>query len=355
MEALDRLGSSKNRTTVRSLKWGARSLALRSLEPVAPRMAVTLAARWFCTPDRGAVAAPAGWDRGARRFDVRVGGERLAAWSWGSAAESPEASRTVLLTHGWNGRAAQLAPIARAIAAAGWRAVSFDHPAHGESTGTVTDLPEMAAAIEAVAEVTGAQAIVAHSLGAVAAVIALAGGLRVERAVFLAAPVDPGRWIDRFVRQVGMAEPSSPRVHDAVAERVGVAPGEIDPVALARDLGGLEARSRAEAGVGTTPAPPAGRGGTPPGIDLLLLHDKGDREVPVTAGIALAAAWPGAHLVCTSGLGHSRILRDASIGRAVAAFLQTGNLVQAVQPLAPAARWDVRDAHLAAAVDAIEV
>ena len=44
----------------------------------------------------------------------------------------------------------------------------------------------------------------------------------------------------------------------------------------------------------------------------------GDPEVPFQSGAAIAAAWPGARLVETSGLGHNRVLRDPdSIARVV--------------------------------------
>jgi pimeloyl-ACP methyl ester carboxylesterase len=46
---------------------------------------------------------------------------------------------------------------------------------------------------------------------------------------------------------------------------------------------------------------------------LLLVHDRGDKEVPFDRGEAIAAAWPSAELVATEGLGHRRILQDASV------------------------------------------
>jgi len=41
-----------------------------------------------------------------------------------------------------------------------------------------------------------------------------------------------------------------------------------------------------------------------------VLHDRRDAEVPFAHGAALAAAWPGAALRPSDGLGHRRILRD---------------------------------------------
>lgn len=38
----------------------------------------------------------------------------------------------------------------------------------------------------------------------------------------------------------------------------------------------------------------------------LVVHDRGDDDVPVDDGIALAAAWPGARLLITERYGHPR-------------------------------------------------
>jgi len=45
----------------------------------------------------------------------------------------------------------------------------------------------------------------------------------------------------------------------------------------------------------------------------LVIHDRTDRSVSVTDGAAVAAAWPGARLIVTTGLGHNRILRSPEV------------------------------------------
>jgi len=53
----------------------------------------------------------------------------------------------------------------------------------------------------------------------------------------------------------------------------------------------------------------------------LVIHDTHDGEVPFGEGAALAAAWPGATLLATHRLGHTRILREATVVEAVVAFI----------------------------------
>ena len=52
-------------------------------------------------------------------------------------------------------------------------------------------------------------------------------------------------------------------------------------------------------------------------MPALVVHDRGDREVPFEHGETLARSWPGARLMVTEGLGHRRILRDPEVVRAV--------------------------------------
>jgi pimeloyl-ACP methyl ester carboxylesterase len=75
----------------------------------------------------------------------------------------------------------------------------FDMPAHGRSTGRTTTLVEMTDAVTAVARATGTpDAIVGHSLGAAAAILALRDGLPARSAALLAPVADP--WL--FVRRL---------------------------------------------------------------------------------------------------------------------------------------------------------
>ncbi len=329
--------SDKNRTTVRTARWAPRTerspresvsrsyrmtrwalrrVALRALHPLAPDSAAAMAATWFLMPDLGRDRRPpANANHDGRSFEVVAGGVKLAAWEWG-----PASAPAVLLAHGWNGRGRQLAAIARAIAARGYRAVTFDMPGHGASGGRLASIPRMADAIAGVSDaVGGAEAVVAHSLGAVAATYALARGLGARRAVFIAPPVSPARWIDTFSRIVGLPDESKSRLMKSVEARAGVPAAELDPLALAPTIGAA----------------------------LLVVHDDGDREVPPAAGAALAAAWPGARLVTTSGLGHNRLLADRDV---------IATIVDAAAPeqrLATPAPIELREPHLAEVADAV--
>jgi hypothetical protein len=59
---------------------------------------------------------------------------------------------------------------------------------------------------------------------------------------------------------------------------------------------------------------------------LLVVHDRDDDEVPWSDGAAIAAAWPGARLVTTEGLGHRRVLRDPRVVELAVSFVSRGEV-----------------------------
>jgi alpha-beta hydrolase superfamily lysophospholipase len=123
----------------------------------------------------------------AENFSVPFHGEMppggdfdLPVTTWGE-----EGKPLVLLVHGWGGHRAQLAAFVEPLLAAGYRAVSFDAPAHGDLPGTQSSGYQIAEAMHAVVEKVGMpQAVIAHSLGTMAVTVALDEWLKVQKVVF---------------------------------------------------------------------------------------------------------------------------------------------------------------------------
>ena len=260
-----------------------RAAAFGGAIAVAPGIMARWVADLFSTParpygTRGRSAVPAHADRWAR--------DGLAGWTLGRGP-------TVLLAHGWSGDACDLAAVAAALAGAGFRAVAFDMPAHGASTGRRTNLQGMTRALIDVARRHGpVAAVVAHSLGAAAATLALRDGLQTRAAVLLAPPRHPNAYLAAFMRVLGVPAAFAPRVRREMERRVG----PLDRYDAAR--------------AATTLSTPA-----------LVLHDGGDRQVPLADGAAIAAAWSTATLTVLDGLGHRRLLRDPAVLAHIVAFV----------------------------------
>ncbi len=270
---------SGNSTNVRLM-----SGLLSGVGAVSPSAAGRLAFEIFCAT--GKRRRPRFTPRPDRVETVRVGRQRVLTYAWDGGGP------TVVLVHGWNGGSGDLAAFIAPLRDAGRRVVAVDLPAHGRSSGRRLTL---AAAVDAVDAVLrrepSVEAVIAHSFGVPATVLAAGRGAPLPRAVLISGPASMEPYLQRF-EQVLRLDPSVRAAMRARIRRV-------------LDEGGLETMEL------TAVAPRlAGR--------ALVIHDRADREVPFLSAQALHRAWPGAELLATEGLGHRRILSDpAVIARAV--------------------------------------
>lgn len=278
---------TRNGTTV--LIQGAARLQ-QAVSRVAPGLAARALERLFFTPPRPRPSRGEAVLRRGERFDVRVDGRRVTAWRLGQGP-------AVVLLHGWGGRAAQLSAFVAPLLARGFSAVALDAPGHGASQRGRSSAPQFARALLAVAERTGAFAVVGHSLGAAGAALAVRDGLSVSRLVFLAPPAYPPGWWEPFAQRLAIEPAVGERVRSLSERRLGLRWRDLHLPSLAT----------------------AGRD-----VPLLVVHDRDDRAVPVEDGRAVAAAWAGARLVETAGLGHVALLRDPAVVEEAVVFLSAG-------------------------------
>lgn len=196
----------------------------------------------------------------------------------------------VLLVHGWSSTHADMDYFVAPLLQRGFRVVALDLPAHGLSDGATATMPELSAAIADVGSRFGpAAGLVAHSFGCPASALAIAGGLAVERVVFVATPAYYGKLVDATAARAGV---ETAALVAAFAAR-GVDVAALDLPKLAGSLA----------------------------LPALILHSEDDRIVDVRFGEEVARAWAGSTFVRLSGLGHSRILRDPGVVARAAAFI----------------------------------
>ena len=262
---------------LRWLRW-----QLGALWAVAPALGSRQAWRVFTTPRRLPVKA---WEGPAlveaRRRTVMAETGPIAVYEWGAAAAA-----AVLLVHGWEHRASFWRAWVGPLRAAGYRVVALDGPAHGASAGRRTTLTDFGGAVQAVVNTLGeVRAIVAHSFGA-ALPVRLLGGVALPRLALISAPEGPRVVAERFAEFLRLPADLVQRFAGYVERRTG---RPVDSFAVAASGPGIGAER------------------------VLVLHDEGDEIIPFKEGEQIAAAWPGARLHATRGLGHNRILRDAEV------------------------------------------
>ena len=188
-----------------------------------------------------------------------------------------------------------MAPLADRLASAGFRVAVVDARGHGQSPGMQATLPQMGADLCAIGvELGPVHALVGHSMGAMICARAMQLGLSVERVVMIAAPAEIMPYARFFQKVFGLSNATVDGMVALLHSRHQLSPAEATASRLA-----------------------AGR--TEP---LSIIHDRQDPDVPLRHPEAWIAAWPGARLELTEGLGHRRILRDAGVADRVSASLR---------------------------------
>lgn len=266
----------------------------RLLDVAAPELGARRAERiWFTLPAAGDAGRPPAPPAPAQRFRLDVDGHAVAGTVWGHGP-------AVYLVHGWAGHAGQLTAFVPPLVARGYRVVAFDAPSHGASAPgrygpRSSSVPEFATALTAVVSAQGpARAIIAHSLGATATAAALCDGLTADRVVLVAPMASPVWYARQLAAALGFGARTYRRLIERVERRVGAPMHHFDVPELGRAVA----------------MPPT-----------LVVHDRDDAHTPVADGAAVAAAWSGARLRVTSGLGHRRLLRDPDVVAEVVAFV----------------------------------
>jgi pimeloyl-ACP methyl ester carboxylesterase len=265
---------SNNSTNVRVL-----SALLRGVEAVSPVAAASVAFQLFrlAGPRRAPRFAPA--PDAVEHF--RSGSQRVTSYVWHGGGP------TVLLVHGWNGTSGDLSAFVGPLRDTGRRVVAIDLPAHGRSSGRRSDLIEASAAVEAaLRREPSIEAVIAHSFGVPATVLAASRGAPLPRAVLISGPISVEPYLQRFAQALGLSGATG--------------------AALRRRLRTVLDRAGFETVELGTVAP---RLGAP----ALIIHDRNDREVPFLSAQSLHRAWTGSELMATEGLGHRKLLGDPEV------------------------------------------
>ena len=252
---------------------------LKQLAHVSPGAVARFYASRFCTPSKARrgedfleFADLAGTESGCRFFE------------WG-------AGPAVLCVHGWGGGPAQFRGLVAPLTAMGYKVVLWEAPAHGASPQARTSLPEIA---DKLAEFTKGRepfaAVIAHSLGGPATQIAFTKGLRARRYIRISAPHAIPDVFRRFTDFVRLPDRAAAAFRATLERHAGVSAETL--------------------------------GRRPVMVPTLVLHSRDDQQVPLSDSDAFVRANPSARLVVLEGLGHRRILADASVIRLITKELE---------------------------------
>lgn len=251
-----------------------------------PRKTAQTAKMMFLTPRKFPLKA---WEQELEKKGQRITlSNGLSAVSWGQSA------RKILLVHGWESRATQVAGFAEHFVSAGYQVIALDGPAHGHSEGKQANPLMFAKAVEqAGAELGPFDAIIGHSMGGSAVAIALSEGLETNKVVLISSPSSIESVLKRFARFIGLPEKSTQLFLNLVGEKVGRSAESLDIAKLIK--------------TNTAKA--------------LIIHDKEDIEVPFEDGVSIQKNWEGSRLLTTQGYGHRSILRQKEVWQSIIQFV----------------------------------
>lgn len=224
-----------------------------------------------------------------KRIEIPSINKKVVLYQYGKS------SKKILLVHGWSGRGTQLFKIADELVKAGYATISFDAPAHGKSPGRTTIMSEFVATILEIDKQFGPfDAAVGHSLGGMSLLNAVKKGFKINHLAIIGSGDIVQDILDDFVAKLGLKPNISSKLREHFEKKYGQ---EMD------SYSGYKSAMEID-------------------IPVLVIHDKNDPEVAVTAGINIYNHLKNGTLYLTEGLGHRKILGDPAVIDKVVQFVK---------------------------------
>lgn len=271
---------------LKSIRW-----LFPKLEKYAPFLADLLFRQLFFTPLR--VSEPIKEkevrEKG-KELLIDIAGKKVATYSWGEGAE------TVLLCHGWMGRAGMLREFIKPLNEVGYKVVSFDGPAHGRSLGIRSNILEFEGVVKSLDEIHGPfKAIIGHSFGGVVGLFSIYHGIECKKLVMIGSPTQGDEILKQYLKRVNGSFVRATNFKRWLLEKRNYDFIEYDSVHLIQKI--------------DKP------------LELFIVHDINDKEVLIDDPRELGKVYPQAKVLETEGLGHNRILRDKKVVEKVVDFV----------------------------------
>jgi alpha-beta hydrolase superfamily lysophospholipase len=257
--------------------------------PIAVRAVPSLAVRAWFTPPPLSDRRRAIWEsslEGTEGVTLDVDGNILKGFVHG---EGP----LVFLVHGWGGRAAQMGRLGQSVAALGFKVVAVDFPGHGAQKWDRSDIFQMSTALQALRERFGQpDAVIAHSLGSMAAVYAFQDEMP-ERFVLLAPMLDVSEALATFAERARLLPWSAAFLRRRIRHFCGDS-WAVFAAGTDTDFGEAQ---------------------------VMVVHDPADPDTRFESSAVLAAVRDRTQLVVTKSKGHNGVLADEEVAGEIGRFL----------------------------------
>lgn len=263
---------------------------VNTLAIVSPKTAGRKGFQIFCTPMRPKLQKhQKEFLSTAEEFNMQFKNKNIQCYKWGSGPKK------VLFLHGWQSHTFRWKKFIELLSKEEYTIYALDGPAHGQSEGKVFNIPMYKQLInEFIDTIVKPDIVVGHSMGGFSSLYAFHDrpDQSPSKLVVMGSPGMAGDFVNLFEDMLGLSKKARAGMLEYFEETLGHGPEFYS----AADF----AKSQTAKG--------------------LVIHDTGDKEVPVKYGQAIHENWPASEYWETTGYGHK--LRDMEVVKRVVKFIE---------------------------------
>lgn len=238
------------------------------------------------------------WQQADQRIELDLGDKSVPVYLWGNGP-------LIVMMHGWSGSGTQYRKFIPVLVNAGYQLAVFDAPSHGSNPGKRSDLVEFSDALVSIQQQIGpVDTVIAHSLGAMATLVATHRGLDINHMVLLAPHLDVGAMFESYTTLLNLNKYLTRRFHQVVGEQMADVMDHPDPWKMLTPAALLQEEA----------------------VPGLLVYDSADEEVSQQLFFDIGQQWKRATVIRSQGLGHNGLLKDTGIINRVLDYLNAGRV-----------------------------
>lgn len=228
----------------------------------------------------------------ARTVEFLYEGETIKGYSWG------EGHKTVLLVHGWESRGTAMRSFVPYLLEEGFRVVTIDAPAHGDSSGKkINPFKYSKVLAKVITMLGGVHTVVGHSFGGFSAAIMLNivfPEIKVKNLVIVASFSHADVPFNEFQSFLGFNKKVQHYMYEMAAKETGIHPkqGDFRTVPKSENV-----------------------------ENVLLVHDREDDVINIQSAYDYYNNWKDAQMIETVGYGHFRLLKAEPVIKKIVNFI----------------------------------
>ncbi len=244
----------------------------------------------FCTPRKGKVLPlQASFLKKAEDLKIEVGGREIQTYFWAGTKE------TVLLLHGWESNSFRWRNLIGFLSAANYNIVAFDAPAHGNSSGTIWNVPLYAECTQYVVKNYKPSYVIGHSVGGMTALYHqyLYPHNSIQKIVTIGSPSEFYELMEHYQNLLGFNNKVLLALEDYFRAHFGFGFRDFSSSQFVKETA----------------------------VEGLLIHDEEDPITPFHNSEKVHANWKNSRLFTTRGLGHS--MHQQEVNNQIIDFLKS--------------------------------